>query len=234
MALPSTPPRYDSWKEMAAAIKLGDRGWRAFAVQTVVAVTPDGVWGPLTDKAVRAWQHTHGLVEDGIMGPTSQKRVLHDAGHRCDKNHGLPNGVGAGLAQTEGAGMLAATNWSVAGGVDCGAVQKRVLGPPFDMAELKLSFSPTKAVDWGCARLSRAWNDTATRNRHFTDDESLRVAALQHNWPAGADQIIRRYPGGGQWWRYVSSPDSPASWVPGFTRGEWCREYAARVLRFVA
>lgn len=40
-------------------------------VQRVVGATPDGIWGPKTDAAVRAFQSRHGLTVDGIWGPKS-------------------------------------------------------------------------------------------------------------------------------------------------------------------
>lgn len=38
-------------------------------VQMVVGVTADGVFGPKTEAAVKAWQKAHNLDDDGIVGP---------------------------------------------------------------------------------------------------------------------------------------------------------------------
>jgi lysozyme len=38
-------------------------------VQRVVGATPDGVWGPDTERKVRAWQAAHDMPADGIVGP---------------------------------------------------------------------------------------------------------------------------------------------------------------------
>jgi peptidoglycan hydrolase-like protein with peptidoglycan-binding domain len=38
-------------------------------VQVSVGVTPDGIFGPRTETAVRDFQRSHGLVADGIVGP---------------------------------------------------------------------------------------------------------------------------------------------------------------------
>jgi len=41
-------------------------------IQKVVGCTPDdGVWGPKTTDAVRAWQKAHKLTADGIAGPAT-------------------------------------------------------------------------------------------------------------------------------------------------------------------
>jgi peptidoglycan hydrolase-like protein with peptidoglycan-binding domain len=41
-------------------------------VQTVVGAAPDGLAGPGTIAAVKAWQSAHGLIPDGIFGAKSQ------------------------------------------------------------------------------------------------------------------------------------------------------------------
>jgi peptidoglycan hydrolase-like protein with peptidoglycan-binding domain len=221
---------------LLAPIKQGERGWRAFVVQKVVGVVADGVWGPGTEQSVRAWQLRHKLTADGVMGPKSQTLALEKAGERADRKIGMPKGLGYGFAVTEGANLLAATNWQVPGGVDCGPAQWRILGPPYDYARLKYAFTPRAALEGALERLRAAQTDYMKRNRHLAANpqEALAVAALQHNWPAGADSIVRKYPGDGRWWRYVTSPDAVATWVTGHTRASWAREYPARVLRFVA
>jgi peptidoglycan hydrolase-like protein with peptidoglycan-binding domain len=41
------------------------------ALQSVLGITPDGVYGPNTRRAVRAYQRNHGLAVDGIAGPVT-------------------------------------------------------------------------------------------------------------------------------------------------------------------
>ncbi len=41
------------------------------ALQSVLGITPDGVYGPNTRRAVRAYQRSHGLAVDGIAGPVT-------------------------------------------------------------------------------------------------------------------------------------------------------------------
>lgn len=41
-------------------------------VQLKVGVTQDGVYGPITAGAVKAWQRVHHLVVDGIVGPATR------------------------------------------------------------------------------------------------------------------------------------------------------------------
>ncbi|MFC0272314.1 peptidoglycan-binding protein [Metabacillus herbersteinensis] len=38
-------------------------------IQKVVGVTPDGIYGPKTEKAVRSFQQKNGVTTDGIVGP---------------------------------------------------------------------------------------------------------------------------------------------------------------------
>lgn len=40
-------------------------------VQAVAAVAADGIFGPLTEAAVKSWQSANGLAADGIVGPAT-------------------------------------------------------------------------------------------------------------------------------------------------------------------
>ncbi|HET8600654.1 MAG TPA: peptidoglycan-binding protein [Segeticoccus sp.] len=53
----------------------GARGAIVQAVQRVVGVAADGIFGPRTRSAVVSWQGRHGLVRDGIVGPRTAARM---------------------------------------------------------------------------------------------------------------------------------------------------------------
>lgn len=50
-------------------VKRGSTGADVRAVQSVIRVTADGVFGPVTERAVRGWQGSHRLAADGVVGP---------------------------------------------------------------------------------------------------------------------------------------------------------------------
>jgi hypothetical protein len=59
-----------------ADVERGDRGSEVTEVQTILkgygyTVVVDGTFGPQTEKAVRSWQKSNGLVVDGIVGPAT-------------------------------------------------------------------------------------------------------------------------------------------------------------------
>ncbi len=39
-------------------------------------ITADGIFGPATENAVRAFQRLFGLTEDGIVGPRTWERIV--------------------------------------------------------------------------------------------------------------------------------------------------------------
>ena len=53
----------------AQLLRLGSTGPDVIRVQSALGQTPDGVFGPRTDRAVRVFQGRNGLLVDGIVGP---------------------------------------------------------------------------------------------------------------------------------------------------------------------
>jgi hypothetical protein len=53
-------------------VKRGDRGDAVRKVQSSLGVTADGVFGPLTERAVKRFQRRKGLIVDGIVGPQTR------------------------------------------------------------------------------------------------------------------------------------------------------------------
>jgi peptidoglycan hydrolase-like protein with peptidoglycan-binding domain len=53
-------------------VKRGDRGSAVRAIQRELGITADGVFGPMTERAVKRFQRRHDLVPDGIVGPLTR------------------------------------------------------------------------------------------------------------------------------------------------------------------
>jgi len=53
-------------------VKRGDRGSAVRAIQRQLGITADGVFGPMTERAVKRFQRRHNLVPDGIVGPLTR------------------------------------------------------------------------------------------------------------------------------------------------------------------
>jgi Transglycosylase-like domain/Putative peptidoglycan binding domain len=53
-------------------VKRGDRGDAVRKIQSALGVGADGVFGPLTERAVKQFQRDKGLVVDGIVGPQTR------------------------------------------------------------------------------------------------------------------------------------------------------------------
>lgn len=54
---------------MKSTLKLGDRSDAVKVWQSLIGVKADGVFGPATDAATRAFQTKNGLTADGVVGP---------------------------------------------------------------------------------------------------------------------------------------------------------------------
>jgi len=89
------------------------------AIQRMVGVAADGVFGPKTQAAVVAWQRSHGLAADGVVGPlTLAKMGLSGGGtYRAGSTARAsvaPSGGSTGTRTAATAGKSAATsaNWA--------------------------------------------------------------------------------------------------------------------------
>ena len=49
-------------------LKIGSTGEDVKKLQTKLGLTPDGVFGPTTERKVKEWQRSNGLTDDGIVG----------------------------------------------------------------------------------------------------------------------------------------------------------------------
>ena len=65
-------------KTLAACplLREGSRGNVVKLIQQRVGTSDDGIWGPKTTTAVKAYQTTHGLDADGIIGPKTWRALL--------------------------------------------------------------------------------------------------------------------------------------------------------------
>ena len=57
-------------------IKIGSTGEDVKKVQSKLGLSPDGVFGPGTEKVVKEWQRKEGLDDDGIIGQKSWDKLF--------------------------------------------------------------------------------------------------------------------------------------------------------------
>lgn len=57
-------------------VKTSSKGKDVERIQRAVGVEPDGIYGPATEKAVKAYQKRKGLSADGIVGPATWEMMF--------------------------------------------------------------------------------------------------------------------------------------------------------------
>src|SRR4051794_6052040 len=148
MSLPDSPNRIPPDQ-----LEKGDKGWPVYGLQTGLdavghALAADGNFGPATEKAVIAFQRNNFLSDDGVAGAATQARLISLIDTRTHNRHDkLPTGLLRGFAETESGNKLGEVNWDIDGGVDCGVVQVRCYGPPYDHNVLRAAYNPVIALE---------------------------------------------------------------------------------------
>lgn len=67
-------------------LRRGSRGTEVAALQSKLNLIPDGIFGPITEEAVRAFQKSRGLTVDGIVGNQTRSALgLAQSARRIDK-----------------------------------------------------------------------------------------------------------------------------------------------------
>ena len=56
-------------------LKIGSTGEDVKKLQTKLGLTPDGVFGPTTERKVKEWQRSNGLTDDGIVGQQTWEKL---------------------------------------------------------------------------------------------------------------------------------------------------------------
>lgn len=248
MSLPTSPNQ-----KTPVSIKSGDKGWAVFALQRGLDIlnyncVADGTFGPMTEQTVKEFQAMRQLSKDGIAGPATQGEIIKLIDVLTHTKYPrLPTGLIRGFATTESGNNLGAVNWNIPGGVDCGVMQVRCFGPPYDGEILQLAYDPSRAMSLtGKTFIDRIEFYTklpfASKN---SLEWTMRCAALAWNWPWAAEQFASR--------GVLPDPSRNATWAvingqrikfpdgaPVVTYDDWARFYAlggphgeGRVTRYV-
>lgn len=61
---------------MALVLRRGSKGAAVKELQKLLKLVPDGVFGSITEEAVKSFQEANGLKGDGIVGPATMTKLL--------------------------------------------------------------------------------------------------------------------------------------------------------------
>lgn len=111
----------------------GDRGAEVRELQQALEISADGIFGPQTDRAVRAFQERNGLQVDGIAGPVTL--------------HALGLGRGAGSSTGASSGSQGAATPSEEPAVEKQAAEKPAAEPEPEPAAEKPAPKPEPAAE---------------------------------------------------------------------------------------
>lgn len=228
-------PTASSWQ----TFKIGQTGWKVWALQLNLNTTADGNFGPNTEAAVKSVQQAAGLLADGIAGPATQRYLCISLSKAAETKYSLPKKLLQGIVEGESGNYVACTSYETSdGGRDYGAYQDHQVDP--SQATLANSFSIRYMAEDTANKLRTQKKLYATRSAvqnpkagsflaslgTTTDERAWKLAVLYHNWPYAADRLSRGYT------IYVDGSDNePKQWIISASGGrlstavEWCRAY---------
>lgn len=219
----------------------GDRGVVVWAMQRGLndvarasmapPLVEDGVFGKRTFLAVGDFQDSTGLKRDGRFGPKTSAKM----GILLSQfvTVAVPKGLLQGVIDAESGDLLGAVNRSVAGGIDCGYTQRRVLAADYgNEAVVRRAFDGLYQMNLLARSLRERHDAFFGRPGARSHERAWRLAALNHNYPYAADLISR---GGtsslSSYWTttqdwVVAIGARFADGVAVRTPLEWCQRYA--------
>ena len=69
-----------------STLRRGSKGSEVKELQYALSLIPDGIFGPVTEEAVKDYQQSHGLEADGIVGAATWKSLLSVFGTNLEKD----------------------------------------------------------------------------------------------------------------------------------------------------
>jgi peptidoglycan hydrolase-like protein with peptidoglycan-binding domain len=73
--VPTRPAPPSKKPKLGRPLKRGSTGLNVAYLQRVLGIKPDGQFGPITERKVKEFQQSQGLVVDGIVGPITWSRI---------------------------------------------------------------------------------------------------------------------------------------------------------------
>jgi peptidoglycan hydrolase-like protein with peptidoglycan-binding domain len=122
---PTPPP---TTTEHTVTLSSGEEGRQVSLLQHALGIAVDGIFGPQTEAAVRAFQTAHGLEADGVVGPLTWAAL----NGRSTALAADVSSTGAGSSQGEAGANGAGTQQGEAGASGAVARLQHALGVPAD------------------------------------------------------------------------------------------------------
>jgi len=222
----------------------------------------DGYFGENTETIVKRYQANRGLTADGVVGPATQKRILVGWKNSATDEVDVEPNLLDGFLEAEGGWLLAPVNWSVAGGVDVGAVQNRVYdisgaggdwplqnGVPTDDLLARVVFDANKvmeALDSKNTILKLAKDLRSRYNAYFKGTNSSGVTIypytkgnVRRSWEMAS--LYHNWPSAADLLAKGGTlPEKDAPWVPQSLRNQgitsyrdWAEYYVGKVTKYV-
>lgn len=188
----SASDRSDSLPALPHLLKRGSTGRYVKLVQDRVGAATDGIYGPVTERAVREFQRDHRLAVDGIVGPETWAALGGESGKNKTKPAGSSSSSGSAGSSVRG---LAAKALAVA------AQQK---GDPYVYgAEGPNAFDCSGLVQYVFGKLGYELPRTTQAQyaavTHVARSD-LRPGDLVFLFGSGGAYHVGIYAGGGHWW----------------------------------